>query len=102
MPAFRTFWQELIHILPTDQLQDRWSKALEQYPMDSALESRRPLMLWTWHMHKATDIDQQAFPAVCRRLLSHSSDCSKSKSARTCRRSRKPRRQRITRKKRRF
>ncbi len=98
MPAYRTFWQEAIHILPTDQLQDRWRNALKQYPLGATLESRRPLMLWVWHMHKATDIDQQAFPAVCRRLMTHSSDCSKSKRAKTCRRTR----QRVTRKKRSF
>ena len=86
MPYYRTFWQELIHILPTDQLQARWRSALQQYPIGKSTEARRPLVLWVWHMHRATDIEQQAFPAVCRRLVTHSSDCSKSRRARTCRR----------------
>lgn len=98
MPAFRTFWQELINILPTSQLQTRWRQALNEYPIGKALETRRATVLWVWHMHKATDVVQQAFPAVCRRLMSHSSNCSKSKRARTCRRLRQ--RQRTTHKKR--
>jgi len=99
MPAFRTFWQELIHILPTDQLQSRWRKALVQYPLGRITEARRPLILWVWHMHKATDIDQEAFPAICRRLITHSSDCSKSKRARTCRSRQSQKNKRQTRKK---
>ena len=87
MPFYRTFWQELIHILPTDQLQARWRNALQQIPLGRTIEARRPLVLWVWHMHKSTDVEQEAFPAVCRRLLTHSSNCSKSKRARTCRRS---------------
>ncbi len=97
MPAFRTFWRELIHILPTQALQDRWRQALKAHPMNMALESRRELVLWAWRMYRTTDLEQEAFPAVCRRLMTHSSNCSKSKRARTCRRQQK--RQRHTHKK---
>lgn len=84
MPAFRTFWHELPHIMPKP-LQVRWLTALKENPLTIAMESRKKLVPWVWRMQKATDENCDQFPAVCRRLAAHSSDCHKSKRARTCR-----------------
>ncbi len=89
MPAYRTFWRVLPHILPTKALQVRWAAALKANPLGEALESKGSLVRWVWRMQKATDNKCDQFPAVCRKLAAHSSDCHKSKRARTCRASRK-------------
>jgi hypothetical protein len=97
MPAFRTFWRELPHILPKS-LQVRWLDALHSAPLAPALESRKKLVPWVWRIQKATDTECEQFPAVCRRLAAHSSDCHKSKRAKTCRKKRSGRTARKTRK----
>jgi hypothetical protein len=84
MPYFRKFWSTLPGIFP-DDFRSKWLRALYHNPM--RVENKHQTLKWLYNQYRNIYHGKvRPFPAVLRELEMHSSDCNKSKRARTCRR----------------
>lgn len=80
------FWDILPRILPAEW-KDAWVSATAGSPCE--LEGRRDSVAWIWNIRCKFDTTRRdPYREVCSRLVSHSSGCSKSRRARTCRKKR--------------
>jgi hypothetical protein len=81
------FWKLLPMVLPSRWALHWVAAAGKKTPCD--LTGRRDAVSWVWHIRcKFDTTTNDPYRQVCSRLLSHSSGCSKSKRARTCRKKR--------------
>jgi hypothetical protein len=94
MPYFRRFWKALPNVLP-DLVAIKWLQALMKNPM--RVENKYQTLKWLYRQYEAVCGNKvrrdmvrrdmvRPFPAIIEELEAHSSDCNKSKRARTCRR----------------
>jgi hypothetical protein len=85
MPYFRRFWKAVPNVLP-DLVAIKWYSALMKNPM--RVENKYQTLKWLYRQYQAIcGINNvRPFPAIIDELEAHSSDCNKSKRARTCRR----------------
>jgi hypothetical protein len=83
MPYFRRFWYSLGNILP-GPFGVAWRSALYNNPV--RVESKGQGLRWLYTQYRKICRNPIPFPAIIARLETHSSDCNKSKRARTCRR----------------
>ncbi len=82
MPYFRRFWKALPGILP-DAMAIEWFRALQKNPM--RVENKWQTLKWLYRQYSSICMSVRPFPAIIDDLEAHSSDCNKSKRARTCR-----------------
>lgn len=83
---YKQFWHSLPDALEP-RLREIWLTALEKNP--PALACRRSSIAWLWRMRCAIEADySDPYTLVCKKISAHSSDCSTSSRAKTCRRKR--------------
>ena len=84
------FWKLLPVVLPP-LWQNEWNKADDRTIHPCTLKGRRDSVLWLWALRCKFDAQtHDPYREVCSRLIQHSSGCSKSRRAKTCRAKRKP------------
>ena len=83
MPYFRRFWKAVPAVLP-DTVAIKWLHALQKNPM--RVENKWQTLKWLYRQYNVVCSGEvRPFPAIIDELEAHSSDCNKSKRARTCR-----------------
>jgi hypothetical protein len=90
LPASRrlTYWCKFWELLPM-VLPPQWASSWVATKTPCELSGRRDSVAWVWNIRcKFDTATNDPYRRVCSRLLSHSSGCSKSKRARTCRKKR--------------
>lgn len=86
LPYYKQFWRLLPDILE-HATQITWKRALET--TRPQVTCRKTTIAWLWRMRCATDQDfKDPYTSVCKAVKSHSSDCSSSVRAKTCRKKR--------------
>jgi Erv1 / Alr family len=88
--ALEIFWKVVPCVLPFKEWQDSWRK--HAGPVKEALQNRRTAMAWLWKIRcgMESDLEQISttnFHGLCKEVATYRSGCSKSRKARTCRRS---------------
>ncbi len=83
---FRRFWSFLPAVLP-GEIAKKWEEVEKKNPPN--LTCRRSTIAWLWRMRCGLDSDfKDPFTSVCKKIAVYSSECSKSMSAKTCRKKR--------------
>jgi hypothetical protein len=80
------FWKVLSKVLPSPW-KAAWFSATVSTETPCELQTKRAAINWLWHIRckfDTTTVDP--YRQVCSRLFAHSSNCSKSKRSKTCRR----------------
>ena len=91
---FQSFWNCLPGVLG-ENLERKWREA--QNVTQQNLKNRRATLAWLWRMRCYLDPDfKDPYTALCSKVSNYSSNCHKSKRAKTCRRRRQTRKNRIT------
>lgn len=87
MPYFRRFWASLPEIFP-ERFSQLWKEGLLKNPMN--VESKKMALRWLYKQYQFIyPKSVRSYPAIISELEMHSSNCNKSKRARTCRRVKK-------------
>jgi hypothetical protein len=89
--TLRKFWASIPHVLPFQEWKTSWNKHVG--PIQQAITNRRSAKRWLWKIRCGLESDLQQlgttnFHGLCKTLATHRSGCSKSKNAKTCRRTR--------------
>lgn len=89
LPLYNSFWNHIGLILPFKE----WRKSWIQPDLED-LQTRNATMKWLWSARCAMERDLELlnsckYSHLCKTLQTHRSGCSKSKRAKTCRKTRK-------------
>jgi hypothetical protein len=84
---FNRFWSFLPAVLP-EEIAKLWKEVENKNP--PTLECRRSSLAWLWRMRCRLDSNfKDPYTSICKKVASHSSNCSSNKKAYTCRRKKK-------------
>lgn len=86
MRWYTRFWYILPHVFG-ENLSKAWFSA--QKRSNRSIENRKSTISWIWRMRCLLDKNfQDPYTQICKKIAEHSSDCSKSLRAKTCRKKR--------------
>ena len=87
LPLYRQFWSALGRSLPFKEWRDVWHSSV---PILSNSDTKKSTMKWLWKVrcsmeNKLNLLNRCKYSSLCKTLKIHRSGCSKSRRARTCR-----------------